>query len=589
MSISEVFEGDSTSSSKFSLAEVRAAILADEGLAAARRRDLASAVSAFAKAIGRPAEGIPAEPAVLRPILHKLTPAMVGKKPGRWRNILSLLGAALAHAGVVVVQGRIKEAPLPAWKVMLKLTSPNTSARYHLSRFGRYCSATGIMPEDVTDATIAKYQHDLETRSLVDDPKRSAREVTRAWNATAVAQPEWPQTKLAIPDNRIIFSLEWDAYPATLKADHDAFLEWLAGDDPFCERPSAGLRPASIATRSKQIRAYLGALAIQGVDPQELVDLKSAVTLDRIKLALRFFWNKAGKKPTPHTAQMAGVALMIARHWATLTDDKIKAIKAVTDRMRPKSTGMTERNISRLRALEEPRRLDMLLALPSTLFDMARRTGEPSVHAALLVQTAVAVEVLLLVPMRMRNLQGLRLGTHFIRTPKEQMFIVHSGEDVKNGTRIDAGMPKDAVKLIGAYIDKYRPLLNSAGGDWLFPGRTADKPKCDVALREQLTKAIGDHCGLEFHPHLFRHFAAWITLRENPNAHGQVQRILGHKSLHSTMAYYSGLESSAALAKYDSLIGRSREAPASRKAVSRKPAISKPSGSSRLSFDEEAA
>jgi hypothetical protein len=55
--------------------------------------------------------------------------------------------------------------------------------------------------------------------------------------------------------------------------------------------------------------------------------------------------------------------------------------------------------------------------------------------------------------------------------------------------------------------------------------------------------------------------AAWITLRANPDAHGQVQRILGHKSLGSTMAFYSGMETSAALQHYDDLIALLRAKP----------------------------
>jgi hypothetical protein len=55
-----------------------------------------------------------------------------------------------------------------------------------------------------------------------------------------------------------------------------------------------------------------------------------------------------------------------------------------------------------------------------------------------------------------------------------------------------------------------------------------------------------------------------ITLRQNPNAHGQVQRILGHKSLHSTMAFYSGLEASAALQHYDKLVETLRQAATAR-------------------------
>ena len=72
--------------------------------------------------------------------------------------------------------------------------------------------------------------------------------------------------------------------------------------------------------------------------------------------------------------------------------------------------------------------------------------------------------------------------------------------------------------------------------------------------------AGSDALWIAFNPHLFRHMAAWLTLRQNPGAHGQVQRILGHKSLSSTMAFYSGLEGPAALQHYDRLVSDLRDA-----------------------------
>ena len=64
--------------------------------------------------------------------------------------------------------------------------------------------------------------------------------------------------------------------------------------------------------------------------------------------------------------------------------------------------------------------------------------------------------------------------------------------------------------------------------------------------------------GIRFNPHGFRHLAAHLILQARPDAHGMVQRVLGHKSLHSTMAFYSGLEQPMALASYDTLIASHR-------------------------------
>jgi integrase len=124
-------------------------------------------------------------------------------------------------------------------------------------------------------------------------------------------------------------------------------------------------------------------------------------------------------------------------------------------------------------------------------------------------------------------------------------------------------------------LDHYRPLLTTGAEDWLFPGASPGAAKTEDGLRGQIQKAIAERCGLRFNPHLFRHFAAWITLRQNPDAHGQVQRILNHKSLAATMAYYSGLEAPAALQHYDKLVGGLRDAAVARTPQGRRPGSGK--------------
>lgn len=557
MSTSNDLDAPADNATVPSLAEARTRLLADESLPVSRRRDMASALTSLAKAIGRPPEIIAATPPALRPLLAGLTPAMVGCRPGRWRNILSLVTAALAHLGIVLVQGRICEAPSPAWQMILKPLGKGTGAarHFHLWRFARYCTQKSIEPTAVDDTVIATYRQDLEQRSLVTEPARATRDAARFWNAAADAHPDWPQRRLAVLDNRPYYALPWEAYPETLRRDVDAWCAWLGGDDPFVERDFNPLRPTSVATRLRQLREYIAALVHQGADPQELVDLAAVVTPAQAKLGLRFFWERAKQQKTHHVYQVGGLVVMIARHWAKLDKPEIERLRLMINQLRPAAVGITGRNVARLRQLEDPKRLEALLTLPGVLLEEMRRAGAPSVLLALRLQTAVAIEILLHVPMRLNNLRTLRIGVHLLPGSGKEMFLSVSGEEVKNGVGIEARLPDDAARLIALYMDKYRPLLATADGDWLFPGAKPDAPKTAEGLRSPIQKMIATRCGLRFNPHLFRHFAAWITLRQNPDAHGQVQRILGHKSLSSTMAFYSGLEGAAALQHYDQLVG----------------------------------
>jgi integrase len=552
---------DASNSILPSFAELRVRLLADQALPLARQRDMASALTALAKALGRLPETILADPKMLRAEMKGLTAAMVGLKAGRWRNVKSLVGSALAHFGIAVVQGRNRIAPSPAWLAILELLDTGPGPHFHMWRFARYCRPKGIEPPAVDDSVIATYQQDLVERSLASDPARAAREVARFWNKSADTISVWPQSRLIVPDNRHNYALPLESYPESLVGDVNAWCAGLVDADPFADRPFSPLRPTSVQSRRKQLRTYLGALVLQGVDPADMTSLATVVMPERAKLALRYFWEKAGKKATTYTYHEASMVLMIARHWAKLPDADIKCLSAIAKQLRPKTSGMTGRNTSRLQHLEDPTTLRSLLNLPSALLADVRRLGPPSVQTALDIQTAVAIELLIHIPMRLGNLQNLRIGVHLLRNVRNGMSIAIKADEVKNNIAIDASLSARTTALIARYLDRYRPLLAEHGDDCLFPGERAGIPKSDQRLRSQIQKAIAERCGLKFHPHLFRHMAAWITLRNNPTAHGQVQRVLGHKSLGSTMAFYSGMETPAARQHYDELIAGHRRPP----------------------------
>jgi hypothetical protein len=96
------------------------------------------------------------------------------------------------------------------------------------------------------------------------------------------------------------------------------------------------------------------------------------------------------------------------------------------------------------------------------------------------------------------------------------------GNEVKNGTPIDAQLPKPTSELIAAYIDAYRPLLAPDPSDHLFPGQRPGVPKSDQGTRSQIQRALADHVGIEFHPRASSNIAASQpkpSLRMKPSAH----------------------------------------------------------------------
>jgi integrase len=175
------------------------------------------------------------------------------------------------------------------------------------------------------------------------------------------------------------------------------------------------------------------------------------------------------------------------------------------------------------------------------------------------LQTALLIELLLLFPIRLKNLRHLRMDEHLIfGRHRDDLTIFIRPNQVKNEMPLEARLPESTGRLINLYISKYRPLLDSPDSPWLFPGQKFDVPKCAESIRHQVKTTLWKRCGLDFRPHTFRHVAGKIILDESPGAHAQVQRLLGHKRLSTTVQFYTGAEGKSALAIYDATIMRLR-------------------------------
>ncbi len=538
------------------LAMILAGVIADESLTKRQRQDLASALRTVAKALGRPLDDLSAHPGQLRDRLKDFVPAMAGISPGRWANTMSLTRQALKRAGLVHVPARSRVPFAPRWTALFRLLQEK-QARLGLTRFARYCTVRGIDPGEVGDATFAAYLEDLTTASLSELPRKLQRRAVVIWSRMAEATSDWPQQAVTIPDYRRTYALPWKSFPPTLKRDVDAYLDHQAGTDILDDAGFKPLRPASIRTLAHELSIYLSALVHSGHDPQGLRLLSDAVAVPVVKDGLRFFLERAKRRSTePSNAQAHRIAFRVrclAQHWVKVDAAHLLALRRLCKNLDPGHAGMTEKNRSRLRQFDDPDNVQKLVRLPEKLVQAVVHSKAPSRAEALLLQSALAVEVLLMLPIRRANLAGLNLERHFARSRRGVVHLVIPGHEVKNGTGIEAILPPQTVQLLDLYIARYRPLLLTEASPWLFPG-VGNRPKSRERLGLQIGACVKRHCGLLVNPHLFRHIAAKLYLDAYPGAYGVVRLLHGHKSVDTTTRFYCGEETAAAIQHYDAHI-----------------------------------
>jgi integrase len=542
------------------LGQVLQRIAAMDDLSRQRRHDLCSAIRQVARLHDRLPRDIPADPEALRRGLRLMTPAAAGMTPSRLRNVRSGLTAALTLTGAKVMRKRRRADLAPGWLALFK-SVPNPYERHRLSRFFCYASDNGIEPDKVDDRTVADFTESLKRYSLAGRQTRIVRDSCRIWNKCAASVEGWPATRLTVPDRRRVYALPRDAYDPSFGLDVDGYLAHLASSDLFSK---TGRGPASPATlRDVRLRLFqmAAALVLSGRTPDTIRSLADLVEPEAVRTALRFLWSRNGTRKTAQLHDFALMAIKIAKHWVKAPIEQIEALREIRREVDPKSSGMTARNRARLRQFDDPENLRRLIDLPDAVLRSLPRSGPPSFTEALRVQLAMAIAILSVAPMRVKNLAALHLDRHVNRTrPGGARHIVIPAEEVKNRSALTFEVSPVLGEIMDVYLARCRPLLAKDSDGYLFPSRSGGA-KTPKQLADQIKQMIAKETGIDLNAHAFRHLAAMLFLREHPGEYETVRLILGHQSLTTTVKAYCGLEQADALRRLDALIDRHRKNP----------------------------
>ncbi len=271
--------------------------------------------------------------------------------------------------------------------------------------------------------------------------------------------------------------------------------------------PCRPVRPGTLVAREGQLRRFAAALVHRGRDPASLRGLADLVAIETFKDGLRFFLERRGGTSSA-IADLAASLKAVARHWVAVDAAHLLRMAAVMRRLEVPRRGLTAKNRQRLRPLDDPKTRLALLLLPQRLLHLAGQTRQPC-RAALLVQMALAIELLLMTAVRGGNLAAIELERHLVRPGRSRnaIHLVFAPHEVKNGECLEYPLPPESVALLERYCTEFRPALAPAGSTALFPGRRG-QPKGRPLLAGQISATVFRHTGLRVHTHLFRHIGA---------------------------------------------------------------------------------
>ncbi|MBT3400535.1 MAG: site-specific integrase [Rhodospirillaceae bacterium] len=546
-----------TTANQMTLQTVLEEVSADLDLPEQRRRNICSALRTLAKVIGKSLAYLPAHPGYYRSFFKGLHPEHCGLTLGRIRNIKSDILFAFRRVGCIGGRHTYMTPLSPAWQALWDEAECADGLRRYVSRLMHYCSAQGIEPGDVDDAVSEQLREALVEESFVQDPIHTHKGIVRTWNKLADAVPSWPQSKLTVPWDKETYTIPLARLPKSFRDEVDALVEHWSGKDILDDTgPAKPLMPRTIKSRLYRLRQLVSALVLGGWRIEDIASLSQVVEVDAAKKVLRFYLNRAGGRTTSQVHSLAVLMKTLARHWVGVDDEHLSSLKDLCGRVDPRNKGMTDKNRDRLRQFDDPKNVALLLNFPRTRVDQILRSDRGLRGDAVTLQLALAVELLLMAPIRAENLVGIDIDRHIQRSRTGKTGVVHlviPGAEVKNQQDLEFELPPETVELLDLYLRDFHPRLVSGSCSWLFPGK-ANKHKSRELFGDQVSKAVFKATGLRTNLHLFRHIAAKLYLDRNPGGYEVVRRLLGHCSMETTVRFYASMENAAAGRHFDDVI-----------------------------------
>ena len=344
------------------------------------------------------------------------------------------------------------------------------------------------------------------------------------------------------------------------------------------ERRSAGfLLPGetwserTLENRRYQLIAGAKALyAATGYLIEDLTEYTDPDVVDSVLDALSS-GNSDDEFPSSYAESVGKTLKKLARDYIGRSADDVNAIAGQIKEHAIGETGISRRNKARLRQIIGGRQQrlidlsDILIDQVNSIIDARRRHCCGKRRLELLgpeevrdIMCAIASDILLARAPRRANITGIRLS--WITWTGDTARIVVPNVQVKGRDSDDPDLhiPLDehASARLRAFVEKVRPMSLEAGDEdnpFLFPaqGGAGEAGKPYAGLLERLVRHTKQVVGLRMNPHLYRHFLGWMWLKEDPDRLPDVQRLLGHKRLETTLAHYAEIDEELALGRWN--------------------------------------
>ena len=535
------------------MADVKQLIECDQKAVKTRQRDDLSAIRCLNKWSGLPLDNIAATHSAVRNEFDKFSPGGIGVSKRRLENVRSSINRILQR--ISAPQVRRNQPMSNAWRGFVDKAGSDGD-KNALSKFARYCTMRGLAAEQIDDKTSSLYLAHLEQGSFVDKPRLKHQALCRAWNRLVSKSGSNCIKVLALPSYADRYGIVPARFPKSLQDEIAAYRTYLICADPLADKaPAKPLRPVSADLRVKQLYSAASALVHAGVPIAEVDQLAVLVDVENMKKILKFHLDRSNNQKTKMMSDIAQGLVKVALRFLETPPEQLDQLRALKKRVKVEMNQMTEKNRSVLQHFNNPTLIKRFRELPMDMFNAAL-VGEPTNKKAILAQKAIAIAILTCAPMRLKNLGGLNLTQHLNwNISPDKVLINIPSHEVKNEEDLVFELTKPVTAMVKTYIEQFRPHLLQGRNDYLFPGQE-NGPKSSNNLSQQIATTTDQYLGVRLTAHQFRHVAGKIFLDNNPGQYEVLRRVLAHRAIETTIAYYAGEETRSAVQHFqDNIFG----------------------------------
>lgn len=502
-----------------------------------------SAFNTLSKVLGLPLHMIPEDIEAVRDLIAKANPMTANIKSSTWTVRISEVFGSLGLLGHHVMSGRCKTACSNDMYTLLDQI-PAMPHRLQLTPVTRWLCEQGLEYANFDQAQSERFRADLQARYRNDRFQKVYLAAVNMCNRCRIEFPAiWPQQVIVPHHKRDDYMFPPSDFSQSFKDDVTAMI--ADSLKPSGRRKRRPIKQSTADQREYTMYRMASAIArYRRISPSTFLKIADIVTPDGLDDALDYIQVRGGQERTGDMYRVARTAHTMAKYWGKASSEDLEKLKASRAYVRPPE-GATQKNIDLLLLFKNPQLCEDFLLMPEVVIGRLERKlarGQKLSRPELLSgQIAFASGYLVNCPLRSANAVAVQEGVsvlEFGSGRNRKVRTVIPADEIKNERAMNFLLRSGMVKLYDTYRKLIRPLIKEDHDGFLFTGRK-NKHKSAAQFSDQLAALTSRELGVRMTAHQWRHVVGSIFLQCNPGQYEPVRRMLGHKSIETTMRFYA--------------------------------------------------